>query len=70
MEFVDWCCMPEVESLSGEGRRFLDLAIQRLSPALRAVFILREIERLSIRDTAETLNVTEMVWLACTLVNV
>lgn len=59
LEIVDWCCLPEHELLSAEGRRFLDAAIQRLSPALRVVFVLRDVEGLSIRDTAETLNLTE-----------
>ncbi len=60
MELVDWCCMPEVEMLTSESRRFLDQAVQRLSPALRAVFVLRDIEGLSIRDTADALSITEM----------
>jgi RNA polymerase sigma-70 factor, ECF subfamily len=59
-EIVDWCCLPEHELVSTEAKRFLDQSIARLSPALRAVFVLRDVEGLSIRDTAEALNITEM----------
>jgi RNA polymerase sigma-70 factor (ECF subfamily) len=34
-------------------------AIQTLSPALRAVFLLRDIEGMSVRETAESLNISE-----------
>jgi RNA polymerase sigma-70 factor, ECF subfamily len=60
-EIVDWCCLPEGELMGTEARRFLDQAIQRLSPALRAVFVLRDIEGLSVKETAETLGLTEAV---------
>ncbi len=60
VEIVDWCCLPESEMMSAEARGFLDAAIQRLSPALSAVFVLRDIQGLSVRDTAETLNISEM----------
>ena len=61
VEIVDWCCLPEGELLSSEARHFLDEAIQKLSPALKAVFILRDIEGLSVKETAEALGVTEAV---------
>ncbi len=61
IELEDWCCLPEKELLSSEGRRFLDQAIQNLSPALRIVFILRDIEGLSIHETAEAINLTKTV---------
>jgi RNA polymerase sigma-70 factor (ECF subfamily) len=60
-QIVDWCCLPEEELLSTETRRRLDEAIQRLSPPLRAVFILRDVEGLSIKDTVEALNLSENV---------
>jgi RNA polymerase sigma-70 factor (ECF subfamily) len=59
MQIVDWCCLPEEELLSEEGRLAMDDAVQRLSPALRAVFVLRDIEGLSIRETAEALDLSE-----------
>jgi RNA polymerase sigma-70 factor, ECF subfamily len=60
VEIVDWCCLPESELESTETRRFLDQAMQRLSPALRAVFVLRDIEGLPVRDTAESLGISEV----------
>lgn len=59
-QIVDWCCLPEREFVNEEARRFLDAAVQKLSPALRVVFVLRDIQGLSIRETAETLELTEM----------
>lgn len=56
---ADWCCLPEEELLSEESRRFLDQAIQQLPATLRSVFILRDIEGLSIRETADLLGLTE-----------
>ncbi|MCL4559227.1 MAG: sigma-70 family RNA polymerase sigma factor [Chloroflexi bacterium] len=58
-EILDWCCLPEREMLSVESRKFMNEAIQQLSPALRAVFVLRDIEGLSIKETADTLNLSE-----------
>lgn len=60
VEIVDFCCLPERELLSTEARQFLDKAMQKLSPALRAVFVLRDLEGLSVRETAETLEISEM----------
>lgn len=60
LQIVDFCCMPEHELMSGEARRFMDRAVQKLSSGLRAVFVLRDIEGLSIKDTAEALNLSEM----------
>jgi RNA polymerase sigma-70 factor (ECF subfamily) len=59
VQIVDWCCLPENELLSAEGKRFLDSAIQRLPATLKVVFILRDIEGLSIKETADTLNLSE-----------
>jgi RNA polymerase sigma-70 factor (ECF subfamily) len=59
MQIVDWCCMPEQELLSVESRRHLDEAVGRLSPALRAVFVLRDIEGLSTLETAQALGLSE-----------
>lgn len=59
MEIVDWCCLPEEELLSTEARKHLDQAIQSLPPGLRVVFLLRDIEGLSIQETAEALDLSE-----------
>ena len=58
-EFADWSALPEDELLSVEGKSVLDQAIQMLPETLRIVFILRDVEGLSIRETAETLDLTE-----------
>ncbi|MBN2115939.1 MAG: sigma-70 family RNA polymerase sigma factor [Anaerolineales bacterium] len=58
-QFVDWSALPEDELLSGEGQRILDGAIATLPESMRLVFLLRDVEGLSIRETAEALNLTE-----------
>jgi len=57
--FVDWGALPEEELLSAEGKKALDKAIQNLPETLRMVFSLRDIQDLSIKETAETLGLTE-----------
>jgi RNA polymerase sigma-70 factor (ECF subfamily) len=59
MEIVDWCCLPEGELLSSEARRFLDQAIQNLPDPLRVVFVMRDLEGLSIQETSEALGLSE-----------
>ena len=61
MEIVDWCCLPEGELLSSESRRFLDQAVQNLADKLRVVFVMRDMEGISIQDTAAALGVSESV---------
>ena len=57
--YTDWCCLPESELMSSEAQSHLDKAIQQLSEKLRVVFILRDIEKLSIQETSKTLGITE-----------
>lgn len=57
--FVDWSALPENELLSGESKQALDAAVKKLPESLRMVFFLRDIEGISIKDTAEILNLTE-----------
>jgi RNA polymerase sigma-70 factor, ECF subfamily len=59
LQILDWCCLPEEELLSAEVRRQLDKAVERLPHNLRLVFLLRDIEGLSTRETAEVLNLSE-----------
>jgi RNA polymerase sigma-70 factor (ECF subfamily) len=59
LQIIDWCCMPEEEYLTAEGRLRLDQAAERLPESLRIVFVLRDIEGLSTRETAEVLNISE-----------
>jgi RNA polymerase sigma-70 factor (ECF subfamily) len=58
-QIVDWCCLPESEFLTHETRSVLNDAIQKLPENLRTVFILRDIEGLSIIETAQALELTE-----------
>jgi RNA polymerase sigma-70 factor (ECF subfamily) len=60
LQIVDWCCMPEEELMSAEGRAYLDQAVESLPASLRLVFLLRDIEGLTTRETAEVLNLSEM----------
>jgi RNA polymerase sigma-70 factor, ECF subfamily len=48
---------PEEER--GEEKELLEQALARLDPELRALFVLREIEGLSYRQIAETINIPE-----------
>jgi RNA polymerase sigma-70 factor (ECF subfamily) len=59
-DFADWSGLPEDQILDQEGRRTLDEAVQRLPDALRLVFVLRDVQGLSIKETAEALSLTEV----------
>jgi RNA polymerase sigma-70 factor, ECF subfamily len=58
-QITDWCCLPEKELMSSETRHVIDRAIQTLSDANRAAFLLRDVEGLSTQDAAEVLNISE-----------
>ncbi len=53
-----WQVLPEQALLSAETRQVLDDAVAQLSPALRAVFLLRDVEGFSTRETAEILGIS------------
>ena len=57
-QFFDFCCLPERDLLSNEARREMLTAIDDLPETLRVVFLLRDIEGLSTRETAEQLNLS------------
>ena len=59
MQIVDWCCMPEDELMSAEAQTYMDRAVDELPQNLKVVFLLRDIEGLSTRETAEVLDLTE-----------
>lgn len=59
MEIVDWCCLPEEVLLSVESKKALEEVVQKLPDIYRLVFILRDIEQLSIKETAEALGISE-----------
>jgi RNA polymerase sigma-70 factor, ECF subfamily len=58
-QFTDWRSLPEEEFLSSESKVALDHAVQTLPEIQRIVFILRDIEGLSIHETSEALNLSE-----------
>lgn len=59
IEFSDWCCLPEEEFISSESRQALDRAVQNLPETLRVVFVLRDLEGLSIQETSQALDLSE-----------
>ena len=59
VQFTDWCCLPEDVFLTTESRAALDRAVQNLPETLRIVFVLRDIENLSIQETSQALGLSE-----------
>lgn len=59
IEILDWCCLPEQEMVSAETRIQLTKAADRLSPVLRIVFQLRDVDGFSVQETAEILGISE-----------
>ena len=59
VQIADWCCLPEEELLSSEGRTTMDRAVEHLPETLRIVFVLRDIEDLSILETSQVLGLSE-----------
>ncbi len=59
IQLTDWCCLPEAEFVTAEARHVLDESIQGLPERLRVVFLLRDIEGLSIQETMDTLGLSE-----------
>ena len=58
VQITDWCCLPEEELLSAEARTVLDRAVEHLPETLRIVFVLRDIEDLSIQETSQVLGLS------------
>lgn len=59
LEIIDWCCLPESELMSTEGRNKLEKSVDDLTESLRLVFLLRDIEGFSTRETAQILDISE-----------
>jgi RNA polymerase sigma-70 factor, ECF subfamily len=59
VQFADWGSLPEEGFLTAESRAALDRAVQHLPEKLRIVFILRDIEDLSIQETSQALGLSE-----------
>src|SRR5438067_1781199 len=58
LEIVDWAPNPEQLYGQSELKEILAKALRGLSPMYRAVFLLRDVEGLSINETAEVLNLS------------
>ncbi len=58
-QFTDWRHLPEAEFLSSESQAALDRAVRQLPESQRIVFILRDIEGLSIQETSQALDLSE-----------
>ncbi len=56
---IAWGDIPETALESAEVREQLERAIRDLPEALRAVFVMREMEDLSTEETASALGITE-----------
>lgn len=56
---TDWDSLPEDELLSAEARQRLETAVETLPETLRIVFTLRDMEGMSIRETADLLGLSE-----------
>jgi RNA polymerase sigma-70 factor, ECF subfamily len=61
LEIVDWCCLPESEFLTAETKDELAKAAGQLSPVLRLVFLLRDVQGFSVSETAQILGINENV---------
>jgi RNA polymerase sigma-70 factor (ECF subfamily) len=59
MEVTDWAPNPEQLYGASELRDILVKTLRELQPSLRAVFVLRDIEGLSIDQTTEVLNLSQ-----------
>jgi RNA polymerase sigma-70 factor (ECF subfamily) len=60
VHIVDWGNLPEEELMSEEAQTYLDQAVDKLPPSLRVVFVLRDIQGLSTRETGEVLDLSEV----------
>jgi len=57
--FIDWSQDPSADVTNSEVKQKLNEAINSLSDIYRSVFILRDIEELSIKETSAILDITE-----------
>ncbi len=59
MHIHEWQDLPLKDMLNEEFQRHLDEAVDSLPEIYRSVFILRDLENLSIRETSKILGITE-----------
>jgi len=60
-EIRSWDLLPEEELMGAEVKTHLERAIKQLSEKLRVVFVLRDMQGLSIQETSQLLGVSEEV---------
>jgi RNA polymerase sigma-70 factor, ECF subfamily len=58
-EIEDWAPNPEMLYQNSELRNILEESLRALGPKLRTVFLLRDVEGLSIEDVAHALNLSQ-----------
>lgn len=58
-EIQEWQSLPLKNMLTTEFRQHLDEAVDSLSEIYRSVFVLRDLENLSIKETSKILGITE-----------
>lgn len=61
LQVVDWTNQPETELSAREVRQQINRAVSKLPLGQREVFALREVEGMSVKETADILNVSESV---------
>jgi len=61
LDIADWSELPDRAAISSEWSRMLHSAIRELPDAYRSVVLLRDIEEMSTRETAEVLELSEDV---------
>jgi RNA polymerase sigma-70 factor (ECF subfamily) len=59
VEIQEWQSLPLKDMLTKEFRQRLDEAVESLPEIYRSVFVLRDLENLSIKETSKILNITE-----------
>jgi RNA polymerase sigma-70 factor, ECF subfamily len=59
IQIHEWQDFPLRDMLNEEFRKHLDVAVDRLPEIYRSVFLLRDVENLSIKETSKILGITE-----------
>jgi RNA polymerase sigma-70 factor (ECF subfamily) len=59
VQLHEWQALPLREMLNAEFKKHLDEAVDRLPEIYRSVFILRDLENTSIKETSQILGITE-----------
>ncbi len=59
MHIHDWQDLPLKDMLTSEFRKKLDVAVDELPEIYRSVFILRDLDDMSIKETSQILGITE-----------